>query len=130
MSGTNFRTIAVAILTASLTASCSLTPDFFRPEVPFPQPYTAKSATVEPTLDPDWWRLFRNRTLTRLVTEANVDNTDIGATIARVRQARASYRIARSSLFPQIDAAGDVALTHTDVKGLPSTTRKTWSVAD
>jgi len=129
MSGTNFRTISVAVFAASFTAGCSLTPDYFRPEVPVPQTYTAKSATVEPTLDPEWWRLFRNRTLTRLVTEANVDNTDIGAAVARVRQARASYRIARSSLFPQIDAAGDVALTHTDVKGLPSTTRTTWRAA-
>ncbi|HKG73277.1 MAG TPA: RND transporter, partial [Aestuariivirgaceae bacterium] len=88
MSGTNFRTISVAVFAASFTAGCSLTPDYFRPEVPVPQTYTAKSATVEPTLDPEWWRLFRNRTLTRLVTEANVDNTDIGAAVARVRQAR------------------------------------------
>lgn len=129
MSGTNFRLISVAILAASLTASCSLTPDYFRPEVPVPQTYTAKSATVEPTLDPDWWRLFRNRTLTRLINDANFANTDIGAAIARVHQARASYRIARSSLFPQIDASGNVALTHTDVKGFPSSTRKTWRAA-
>ena len=129
MNGTNFRTIAVAILTAALTASCSLTPDYFRPEVPVPQTYTARSATIEPTLDPEWWRLFRNRTLTRLITEANIDNTDIGAAIARVYQARASYRIARSSLFPQIDAAGNVALTHTDVKGAPDRTDTTWRLA-
>jgi NodT family efflux transporter outer membrane factor (OMF) lipoprotein len=126
MSGPNFRTIAVAILTASFTASCSLTPDYFRPELPVPPAYTARSATSEPAIDPQWWRLFRNRTLTRLITEANVDNTDIAAAITRVRQARANFRIARSALFPQIDSSGNVALTHTEVKGLPDTTRKTW----
>jgi outer membrane protein, multidrug efflux system len=128
MSGTNFRTIAVAVLTASFAAGCSLTPDYFRPAVPVPPTYTAKSATTDPTIDAEWWRAFRNRTLTRLVTEANVDNTDIGAAVARVKQARANYRIARSALFPSIDAEGNVALTHTDVKGLPDTTDTTWRI--
>jgi multidrug efflux system outer membrane protein len=129
MSGTNFRTIAVAMLAASFTASCSLTPDYFRPELPVPRTYTAKATTSEPTIDAEWWRAFRNRTLTRLITEANVDNTDIAAAVARVRQARANFRIARSALFPIIDATGDVALVHTDPKGLPATTRKTWRVS-
>jgi multidrug efflux system outer membrane protein len=129
MSGTNFRTIAVAMLTASFTASCSLTPDYFRPELPVPRTYTARSTTSDPTIDVEWWRVFRNRTLTRLITEANVDNTDIAAALARVRQARASYRIARSALFPMIDATGNVALTHTHVQGLPATTHKTWRIA-
>jgi len=129
MSGTNFRTIAVAILTASFTAGCSLTPDYFRPELPVPPTYTARSATSEPAIDPEWWRLFRNRTLTRLITEANVDNTDIAAAIARVRQARANFRIARSALFPQIDSTGNVVHTHTEVKGLPDSTHTAWRVA-
>jgi multidrug efflux system outer membrane protein len=129
MSGTNFRTIAVVILTASFTAGCSLTPDYFRPELPVPPTYTARSATSEPAIDPEWWRLFRNRTLTRLITEANVDNTDIAAAIARVRQARANFRIARSALFPQIDSTGNVVHTHTEVKGLPDTTHTAWRVA-
>lgn len=129
MSGKNFRTIAVAILAASLTASCSLTPDYFRPELPVPRTYTAKATTSEPTIDAEWWRTFRNRTLTRLITEANVDNTDIAAAIARVRQARANFRIARSALFPIIDATGDVALVHTDVRGAPDKTDTTWRIA-
>jgi multidrug efflux system outer membrane protein len=129
MSGTNFRTIAAVILTASFTAGCSLTPDYFRPELPVPPTYTARSATSEPAIDPEWWRLFRNRTLTRLITEANVDNTDIAAAIARVRQARANFRIARSALFPQIDSTGNLAHTHTEVKGAPDTTHTAWRVA-
>jgi NodT family efflux transporter outer membrane factor (OMF) lipoprotein len=129
MSGTNLQKIAGAALTAFLVASCSLTPDYFRPDVPVPQTFTAKSTATDPTIDPQWWRAFRNRTLTRLITEANVDNTDIAAALARVKQARANFRIARSALFPSIDAEGNVERVHTDVKGLPDTTDTRWRIA-
>lgn len=123
------RKLAASLLLGALAAGCSLTPDYFRPDVPLPPAFTAKSPTAAPNIDPEWWRAFRSRTLNRLVAEANADNTDIAAAFHRVEQARASFRIARASLFPMIDATGEAAITRTDPKGAPATTTKTWRLA-
>jgi multidrug efflux system outer membrane protein len=117
---------AVSLFIAAFAAGCSLTPDYFRPDVPVPRTFTTKSTAAAPTIDLEWWRAFRNRTLTRLVTEANADNTDIAAAVRRVEQARASFRIARASLFPAIEATGNAAITRTNPRGEAATTTRTY----
>ncbi|MDO9367559.1 MAG: efflux transporter outer membrane subunit [Sphingopyxis sp.] len=56
-------------------------------------------------LQHDWWRSFGDRALTALVDRALVDNSDIGVTAARVREARANVALARAQTLPAIDAA-------------------------
>lgn len=123
------RKFAASLVVATLAAGCSLTPEYVRPDTPVPNSFTAKSKVAEPNIDPQWWRAFRNRTLNRLVAEANEDNTDIAAAIRRVEQARANFRIARSALFPAIDATGNTAITRTKVEGLRADTRRTSRAA-
>jgi multidrug efflux system outer membrane protein len=129
MSGISLTKLTLALLAACFAASCSLTPEYFRPDTPTPPTFTTKSSASVPNIDPQWWRAFRSRTLNGLVTEANVDNTDIAAAVRRVDQARASYRIARSSLFPFIDATADATITRTEIRGAPDTTRKRLGAA-
>jgi NodT family efflux transporter outer membrane factor (OMF) lipoprotein len=117
------------LFTVTALGSCTLTPDYFRPAVPIPPTFTAKSPVPVPSIDPEWWRLFRSRTLNRLVAEANADNTDIAAAVSRVEQARASFRIARASLFPAIEASGDATITRTKVEGMSAQTRKSLAAA-
>lgn len=123
------KKLAVSFLIGALAASCTLTPEYLRPDVPVPPTFTSKSSASTPTIDPEWWRAFRSRTLNRLITEANADNTDIAAAVRRVEQARASFRIARASLFPAIDATGNAAITRTNPRGAPATTTKTLRAA-
>jgi outer membrane protein, multidrug efflux system len=108
-------------------AGCSLTPEYIRPDTPVPATFTAKSSASVPNIDPEWWRVFSNRTLNDLIAEANVDNTDTAAAVHRIEQARASYRIARSSLFPSIEASADAALTYTNARNAPARTETTLS---
>lgn len=123
------RTLAIPILIASISAGCNLTPEYLRPVVPVPPVFTVKSAAPLPNIDPDWWRVFRSRTLNALVTEANIDNTDIAAAFRRVEQARASYKIARSTLFPAIDVAANYAIRRTNAEGSPPDTRKIYDAS-
>lgn len=123
------KQLTALLLIAALSAGCTLTPEYLRPPVPVPPTFTTKSAAPEPNIDPQWWRAFRSRTLNRLVAEANADNTDIAAAVRRVEQARASFRIARASLFPAIDATANAAITRTDPRGAEATTRKTLRAA-
>jgi multidrug efflux system outer membrane protein len=123
MCGMTPKKIAPALLVACFAASCSLTPEYVRPDTPIPPAFTTGPSVAVPNIDPEWWRGFRSRTLNGLVSEANVDNTDIAAAMHRVAQARALYRIARSSLFPFIDATASAARIRTNPRGAPVTTR-------
>jgi outer membrane protein, multidrug efflux system len=51
-----------------------------------------------------WWGAFHDPALTKLVTEAINGSLDLKAAVARVDQARAQYGLARSALFPQVNA--------------------------
>jgi len=75
-----------------------------RPAVPldFPDTYRAgHGSSAPPALD--WWRGFNSRELTGLIEEAQSNNNDIGAAIARIVQADAQAKIASAPLFPSLE---------------------------
>lgn len=53
----------------------------------------------------EWWRVFRDERLNELVEAAVQGNDNLKAMTARVRQARAAAKVARSYLFPDADNA-------------------------
>jgi multidrug efflux system outer membrane protein len=85
-----------------LLASCSVGPDYVRPETKAPAAY--KSATADdaasPSIDRRWWTLFGDATLNQLEEAASEANQDVKAALARVSQARAAARIAGSPRYP------------------------------
>ena len=58
------------------------------------------------SIAPDWWRAFGDPVLDRLIEDALARNTDILVAAARVQEAQADIRTARSALLPAIDAVG------------------------
>ena len=61
-------------------------------------------ATAAGAIAPDWWRAFSDPVLDRLIEDALSRNTDILAAAARVQEAQADIRTARSALLPAVDA--------------------------
>jgi outer membrane protein TolC len=59
----------------------------------------------------DWWQLFSDRELTRLVERALTANTDLAAAKARVDMARALVGVNRARLFPTLDLAGSAGIS-------------------
>jgi NodT family efflux transporter outer membrane factor (OMF) lipoprotein len=57
----------------------------------------------------DWWRAFGSSKLDELIAQAERNNDDLAAAIARVREADAQARIAGAALLPTLDA--DVGAT-------------------
>lgn len=110
------------VVAAWFAAGCSLTPEYVRPDAPIPSAFTTQSSASVPNIDPEWWRAFGSRTLNDLVAEANVDSAETAAAIHRIEQARALYRIARSSLFPFIDATANAAIRRTNARNAPPRT--------
>ena len=59
----------------------------------------------------DWWRVFKDPELSRLETEADAANQDIKIAMARVEQANAGAKYARSFLFPTISLGAGASRT-------------------
>jgi multidrug efflux system outer membrane protein len=91
--------------TALASASCTLAPDYKRPELSMPTTWNAaqaQNASTQPTAD--WWMSFGDEGLTSLMQEAMAQNLDIEASLARIRQSEGALYQTGSSLLPQIDA--------------------------
>src|SRR5689334_696478 len=100
--------IAIAMAASLLTACAAVGPNYVRPQVPVPPQYRFVGGTAqgESLADAPWWQVFDDPTLQALVREAIANNLDLRAAVARVEQARAQAGIAKSFLYPQVDATG------------------------
>ena len=93
--------------------ACGLTaclgPHYKRPDVPPPQAWRGASAAQDGTAWPsaDWWHGFNSVTLNDLMDQARTANDDIGAAVARIRQADAQARIAGAPLLPSVGVDAD-----------------------
>lgn len=110
-----------------LLAGCSVAPTYQRPDVAMPAKFkeapataAADAAPAEPNGAPPaagnwkpaqpaasiargaWWQVFDDATLNALEDEAYAANQDLKAAAARLGQARALEKNARSGLFPQV----------------------------
>ncbi len=115
-------------LLLGLLAGCAVGPDYQRPSAlksqPMPDSFAgagtnAPSASASPTNGPawkpaapaadrprgPWWEAFGDQELNRLEALAAADNQSLTAELARLDQARALVKIARSSFFPQLNAS-------------------------
>jgi NodT family efflux transporter outer membrane factor (OMF) lipoprotein len=57
-------------------------------------------------INPQWWQAFNDPALTALIERALARNTDVLAAAARIQEAQASIRLARSTVLPALDAVG------------------------
>jgi multidrug efflux system outer membrane protein len=112
-----------ALVLVAALAGCAVGPDYKRPAVDAPGAYrTAASGTNAPTgtntfADLGWWAAFQDPQLTAYIGDALTNNWDIKIIAARVLQAEAALRIARSQYFPNVAAGGDLLTTRSSQTG-------------
>jgi len=95
-------------LAALAVAGCTMGPDYVRPPVPEPEDYREDEfPATESVADVPWWELFGDSVLVALIDSALVNNRDLGASVARITEARAALGIVRSQLFPRLDYGVD-----------------------
>jgi outer membrane protein, multidrug efflux system len=97
--------LAAVLLPAALLPGCDLAPDYKQPAATLPAAWrepSGASTAIWPS--PDWWRGFGSSELDHLVLDAQHANYDLGAAVARVREADAEARIAGAALLPSINA--------------------------
>jgi NodT family efflux transporter outer membrane factor (OMF) lipoprotein len=95
-------TLAVATTTLS---GCDVGPDYRHPAVALPADWRGADATGHAVWPAeDWWRGFGSPQLNAFIAEAEGQNFDIAAAVARVREADAEARIAGAALLPSVGA--------------------------
>src|ERR1700719_5339507 len=111
--------LAVAVLGA--LSGCSLTPRYHRPSVPAP-PDSYKEAgegklakPADSTPRGRWWTMFQDRELDDLEAQVSDANQSLRAALARLDQARAQTRIARSGWFPTLTAQANATRSRTSL---------------
>lgn len=108
--------ISPRLLAAALLLSgCAIGPDYERPPVDLPKDFAVPQAAARAA--ENWWALFRDPVLDKLVDEALAANRDLGAAAQRVEQARARAMIARASLTPDAGVRYDASRTRSSEQG-------------
>ncbi len=104
---------AVAVVLLAL-AGCVVGPKYHQPVAPVPAQFKEGGSPDTGTPDiaySDWWRVFKDPELDRLEIQADAANQDIRLAMARVEQATAGTKYARSFLFPTISLGAAASRT-------------------
>jgi multidrug efflux system outer membrane protein len=93
-----------ALSTVSVMAgACMVGPDYVRPSVEQPARFKSEAVSeLGPPIPPEWWQLYREPELDRLIATATELNQTLRQAVARVDEARALARVAGSYLYPTI----------------------------
>src|SRR5713226_10632091 len=93
-----------ALSTVSVMAgACMVGPDYVRPSVEQPARFKSQAVSeLGPPIPEEWWRLYREPDLDRLIATARESNQTLRQAVARVDEARALARVAGSFLYPTI----------------------------
>ncbi|MBB4862787.1 NodT family efflux transporter outer membrane factor (OMF) lipoprotein [Pseudomonas nitritireducens] len=86
-----------------LLAGCSLQEPAPPAEIAAPAAWTHTATPAAVAVDAQWWKQFGSAELDELVQRAARDSYDLQAAEARLRQARASLRIAGAPLLPEVN---------------------------
>jgi len=111
---------SAALTLLLMLAGCAVGPEYHRPEVDTPAAFKEASAdtpltageagnwqTAKPSEDAlrgEWWKVFKDPALDTLETQAQDANQNLKAAAARLGQARALLKDARSDRYPKVDA--------------------------
>jgi NodT family efflux transporter outer membrane factor (OMF) lipoprotein len=108
--------IAKALTSVSLAlslASCTVGPDYLRPEAPTETHYKElagwRHAVPRDRIDRGpWWSIYRDRELSQLESQVEIDNQNVAQALAAYDQAQALVRQTQASLLPTIDGNDNV----------------------
>jgi multidrug efflux system outer membrane protein len=94
------------ILLLPLVVSCTLTPDYERPELEVPAEYETSGRSGESVANLDWWELFQDEQLQLLIRTALEQNKDLGIAVSRIEVARLTVTAVRANQFPFLSVGG------------------------
>lgn len=112
-----------AVLPALALAACAVGPNYKPPvaqsdaKQPFVEGQASTMLSGQP-LPANWWEMFQDPALDRLIQDAFAYNTDIRVAAANLRQARGVVLQQRAGLFPTTTVSGQYSRNRTGVDSL------------
>jgi len=108
-----FKYALVTSLLVALAGCAPVGPEFVKPEVELPSEWSDQGESAlefSPVQQPQWWHVFNDPVLNRLVEIAWQQNNSLEIAGLRVLEARAQLGIAQGNLYPQSQVTvGDAA---------------------
>jgi len=121
------KTLVTASALCLLLAACDMTPPYRQPDVPVSSKWKNDNPPVKDEKPSDhWWKFYSSDELNTMEDWSLAKNNDLRAALARIKQARATAKIADASLFPTVDASGDVGRTRNVSPRSGNSTKTNW----
>ena len=98
--------IFMVLIIAAFVASCTVGPDYIRPNVDVPAAYRFEDKETRDTANTEWWKQFNDPALDALIIEALSNNKNIRIAAANIEKAAGVLTQTRSPFFPQIGYGG------------------------
>ncbi|HEY2779504.1 MAG TPA: efflux transporter outer membrane subunit [Steroidobacteraceae bacterium] len=112
---------STSLCTVLALNACSFAPKYQVPDSPAPTPAFKEAADWKPAQPSDaqsrgaWWSIFQDPVLDGIEAQIADTNQDLKAAYARLLQARAATRIARSAQFPTLTVGSSAARARTSL---------------
>ncbi|HUA84147.1 MAG TPA: efflux transporter outer membrane subunit [Bryobacteraceae bacterium] len=114
--------VRLFLASAILLTSCRVGPNYKTPPAPVPPAFKEplpesfkewkQAHPGDDVLRGKWWEIYHDAALNRLEEQVDISNQNVLAAEASYRQAVAAIRVARSGLFPTVDATPQMTVSH------------------
>ena len=108
--------------------ACMLGPKYKKPVYDLPQ-NTAPDEDYYISFRPNWWKMFKDENLNKIIHEALIYNTDLIAATARLDYARANYISARAGRMPALTASVNPAKADSNTPYITGTSEAALSAS-
>lgn len=100
-------------------AACNFAPTYQQPELPIAERFdTVGTPGGQLATEIGWQHFFGDPQLRFLIGTALANNRDLAASVARIEQARAQYRIQDAARLPQVNASAGASRTQAPLSSL------------
>jgi NodT family efflux transporter outer membrane factor (OMF) lipoprotein len=109
----NAKGLSLGLVLLAFTGCVAVGPNYVPPETSLSPGWHSQlrgglKAQEDPETLSQWWTTIQDPVLSGLIQRAAYGNLDLKKARSRIREARARRGIARSALFPTVDAAGSI----------------------
>lgn len=126
----NVARSGVLSLLLYLLISCTVGPDYVRPEVESPEDWRVDYAAAAGVANTLWWEQFEDPVLNQLIDTALRENKDLRIAAARVEEFAARLDVSRSGFYPQIGYNGQASrnqASRENFGGVPSGSDRSYN---
>jgi multidrug efflux system outer membrane protein len=98
------RSFAISAIAFTLSACINLAPTYERPALELPEEWAAPQGRGAAEIGTQWWKIYDDVLLDRLIDEALANNANLQVAVARVDEARGLLGLARAEQSPTLNA--------------------------